>query len=262
MKQFCLLLFVVNALWAQDLRPWIETPLKFVVELDIAGEWFDAFDSDAKEISYTGRNFLVDGEVRFATSSSLEFSCGLCTSKTHQKTFSLDAFQESAKWIFLEDRLGDPVSASANLILTQAFSRAVRDPSLFYPGNFSVELLFSQGKEWDCDPCSGYRLFAIEGIAFSSGSPWLIAEGGVEYFIETGHLFGAKLSGQYGLGSRTLCPRHFDSYGSIQFRTVDLNCYYTLRTEDWIYYTFAIEYRAFARNAPSRMVHLEFSGQF
>lgn len=254
-----LLLLATGLLGAAEERPWIERPLQLFTGVKAAGEWFDHLDRDGKELSYHGRNLLIDANMRLATSSNLEFELELCTSRTHHHTYSIDACKQSVRYLLLEDALGDPFALSIGLTLTEAWNRAVFDPALLYRGNFAVELHTAQGVEREWTECTNYRLYAVEAIGFSSGSPWVRGVAGVELFTETGHLLGSKMEGICGFGNRALCPSRFDGYGSIAYRIVDFSLYYTFRTDSWQYYTLEGLYRVYARNAPSRLFHLEVS---
>jgi hypothetical protein len=247
--RFLSILLFCSALFATEESPWIDRTLVPVVGFEVYGETFNALNSHGKKISYHGRTLGANGSLYLAT-SDLSAEVEVFTARTHKRSYSLDAFKETGRYLIFEDALGDPFAWSVGASFTQVLARGFKDPSLLYQGLFLGEIHTAQGLEICCAPEWTSRLYALEAFGVCSDSPWLRGKFGVNLSSLCGHRLACSLEGLYGFGRHKLCPSHFDGYGEVAYRTLDLNLEYSLRTDDWNLYSFGLEYRLYARNAP------------
>lgn len=253
--RFISFLLLSSALFATEEAPWIDRTLVPVVGVEVYGETFNALNSNGKKISYHGRTVGVNGSIYLAT-SDLSAEVEVFTAQTHKRSYSLDAFKETVRYLIFEDALGDPFAWSVGASFTQVFARGFKDPSLLYQGLFLGEIHTAQGVEVCCTADWVSRVHLLEAFGVSGDSPWLRGNLGVELFSDSGHRFTCSLQGLYGFGDHKLCPAHFDGYGAVAYRLVDLNVEYSLRTDEWNRYSLGLDYRIFARNAPMQLIKL------
>lgn len=254
--RFLSLLLISATLSATDELPWIDRTLVPVVGFEVYGETFDALNSNGNKISYHGRTIGADGSFFIAPMSNLSGEVEVYTARTHKRSYSLDAFKETVRYLIYEDALGDPFAWSVGASFTQVLARGYRDPSLLYQGLFLGEIHTAQGIEVCCTPELTSRVFALEAFGFCGDSPWLRGRFGVDMSSLCGQRIACSLEGLYGFGGHRLCPSHFKGYGSVAYRTLDLNIDYSLRMDDWTTYSIGLDYRLFARNAPMRSLKL------
>lgn len=254
--RFLSILLISSVLSATDELPWIDRTLVPVVSLEVFGETFDALNSNGNKISYHGRTIGANGSLFIAPMSNLSGEIEVFTARTHKRSYSIDAFKETVRYLIYEDALGDPFAWSVGASFTQVLAQGYRDPSLIYQGLFLGEIHTAQGIEVCCTAEVTSRVFALEAIGFSGDSPWLRGRFGVDLTSLCGQSIACSLEGLYGLGGHRLCPSHFKGYGSVAYRTLDLNLEYALRTDDWNVYYLGLVYGLYARNAPMRSFSL------
>lgn len=186
-------------------------------------------------------NWDLDGDVEFAatTAQSMALRSG--------------AFQ--ARYLWLDDVMGDPVSLTTGLSARGVSSRSLKDISCPYHFHTNFEASTSIGKEWDhgFDWCVRLYGYGALGIA-NRGSPWARAFGMLEGNVQSTHRFGVFAEGYFGFGSRDRVHiNRFNGYADIRHRNIDAGVKYTYVFEIWGQLSFAYAHRFYAKSFPENV---------
>lgn len=171
---------------------------------------------------------------------------------THHRCFTLSDVALTGRYQLLDDVLGDPVSLTVGLNLSQVFKLALHDISNFYHGGIELEGHLAIGKEWSAEQFWISRGWAVLGFGVADhGSPWVRANVVCEkncWDLERVRLFAESL---FGLGHNTLTLKpHFRGYGPIRHQSIDLGLVYTHFFECGLSLDLGYSYRLYARNCP------------
>ncbi len=239
---------------ATDKMPWFPRYLEFQPRVSYLFQEYRRIDTKhGSKHRRSVDNFLalsVGGSYdRWAV--ELETSAGA----TRHRTFTLSDFAVTGRFLLLDDTIGDPVSISTGLTVTQVFTLARQDLSCFYHGGIEAEAHLSIGKETSCEQFWRSHIWGILGAGGADlGSPWLRADLAWEtnyWDLNRLRFFANTL---WGLGQNDLSLReHFRGYGPIRHQSIDLGILYTHLFETGVFADIGYIYRIYARNCPEHV---------
>ncbi|HUD01810.1 MAG TPA: hypothetical protein VMR37_05750 [Rhabdochlamydiaceae bacterium] len=186
-------------------------------------------------------NWDLDGDVEFAatTAQSMGFRSG--------------ALQ--ARYLWLDDVIGDAVSLTTGLSARGVSSRSLRDISCPYHAHANFEANTSIGKEWDQGFDWRLRLYGFGALGMANiGYPWARAFLMFEGNVRSTHRFGIFAEGYFGFGNQErVNTHHFDGYADIRHQNIDAGLKYTYVFEIWGQLSFAYTRRLYAHSFPENV---------
>ena len=198
--------------------------------------WLTPFFVFQPKAAFTVETFQESGEAakwgKFSLSNTFPDSYGIeiwaVEAWTPEQKGSIDHFGVEGAYQIWDQLQGDPCTLTARLVLQQAFLWSLRDPASFHHGKREKELLLSFGRESFIEQEWTTRWFGATKVGIAErGSPWLQGICGIAGQWQDKHQVSLKMHYLAGLGSRRLSFHHFNGYGEIAHRSMELSVGYT-----------------------------------
>lgn len=249
MKWFAILLIVPTILLGTDLKPWFPPDYEFQGSVNQCLQYYRTIKSPHKPF----RNHTLDSFTTFSIEISGYDSCGeleTTLAHSHRQSFGFDNIRFTARYLLLNDSIGDVVSATAGITVIQALKNSLRDPSSFHHGTIEAEFHLALGQEMPCGSIWGSRWWALVGIGSGDhGSPWIHGHFEWEKNWWNTYRLSLFLESLWGLGKRSF-SLPFRGYGSIRHQSIDLGGRYTHIFENGLQGSLEYVYRFYALNFP------------
>ncbi len=180
----------------------------------------------------------IDTELRFAATTAMPFN------------FRSGAIQ--ARYLWLDDIIGDPISLATGISTRLTNQASLRDVSCMSHSIADFEVHFSLGKEFDASESWRFRTWGFGAVGHANqGSPWVRAIVAVETNIDDEHKLAVYAEGMNGYGRHThVNTDHFNGYARIRQKSIDIGFRYGYRIGVWG--TLRAEYarRVLAKSCP------------
>lgn len=236
-----------------ELKPWLDRDLEVQARGSALFQFYQNVYTPHKTIHHQARDRFYHVSAAFAAfdySAEVEMT----VADTKFQHLDVDCLRLTLRRLFLDDILGDPLTLTAGLTITQAFRHSIFDISSFHHGHIEAEANISFGKE---TPCMEFWLtrwwgYAGLGIADNSGSPWLHTFFAWERNWWNMHQFRVFMESLIGFGGRNISShRHFHGYGKIKHRSLDVGARYTYFFDYGESLSLQYAYRPYAYNFPA-----------
>lgn len=247
-----LLLCTFSTLSGTDLKPWFPRYLEIQSSFTYWHQQYSSVSEGDRSKRWRSQDdfFTVGLEAAYDTLCG-ELEATLASTK--HRHFGADNIRATLRYQILDDILGDTVSLVAGATLSQVFSQALKDVSVFHHGGVEGELHLSVGRESTCQETWSSRWWCVGGVGLGDhGSPWLHGECAWEknwcdtQFVR---LYGIALG---GLGGDSLNVKKFDGYGPIAHRSLDFGAMYRYTFPCWGTLSFTYARRLYAKNCPEK----------
>ncbi len=230
MKRFSFLLFSLSfplGLFSLEKQPWFSDVYEFHLLSSYTYSEFNQVDKETKP-NTSSRDHLVDFGIETSPSAQWSIDGELSFVDTTRQAFSFQSSAVQARYLWLDDIVGDFLSLTTGVSMRLTSRRSLRDISCLYHGTGEFTLHTSFGKELDHGRFSRYRLWGFGLVGFStSGSPWFRGVGSVEGNHYDLHKWALFLEGGHGYGKKMVVdPNHFFGYGKIRYKFLDLGVRY------------------------------------
>ncbi len=251
---FLFLCILGNTLIAIEYDPWYGS----LYEVHVHGAFSaDIYDSIAvKDGSFhrsscdTFYELGVSGVPEENYAVELDFIGG----KAKGKTIGWNAILLTGRKKWFNDILGDPVSFSTGITVSQVFKPGLRNLSAYYHGGIQGEVHLSFGKEKSISEFWVSRFFCMLGCGVADiGYPWLRSQTVWSHNWWNNHQFQLFLNGLWGFGPKSLHPGHFRGYGNIHHQSIDLGLSYRYLFDIGLNVELSYSYRCFAKNCPQNV---------
>lgn len=269
-KCLCAFCFFPFFLFATELKPWLDTCFQiqakgsallqnyqqiYTPRKTIRHHAFDQFYTLSAEVAIPDC-FLSDN-MNNAMSAEIE----LTVANTRRQHPNLDNIRLTGRYQFLNDIIGDPVSLTAGLTITQAFKNALFDVSSFHHGLIEAEATLSVGKEIPCEQFWATRCWGFLGCGIGDwGTFWLRGYAACEKNWCDVQQLRIFIESMYGFGQQNIHkPTHFRGYGKIKHRSVDLGFRYSYFFDYGSSLRIEYAFRPYAYNFPTFANLLEIS---
>jgi hypothetical protein len=254
-KFFKLFLITPLSLFALDQVPWFCTLWEFTLTPKYTYSRYPRVQNGVPPQQHPSNDHLlafdlavspspdwqVDGEIEFADTpiQSMGFRSG--------------AFQAKYRW--LDDLIGDPVSLTTGAVIRGVSSHSLRDVSCPYHSHFNMEVNAVVGREWDHGFDWRVRIFSGGALGMGNrGYPWASGFGVVEGQIRSKHRLGFSIGASFGMGPhRKVDVDHFNGYAFIHHQNVDVGVRYTYVIPIWGHLSLSYARRVFARSFPEKV---------
>jgi hypothetical protein len=248
-----------GSLAALQNSPWLGNWLEF------EGSLFQSHTQARRVQTHDGtKHFFTHSEL---TTASIEFmplvelstELELDLAKTQSRSYGFEAIKAGARYLWLNDLTGDPVSLTTGLSTALSTPSRVKDLSSQQHGVFEVQLNVALGREFAYS-ADGYYHAWLQGLAglASSGAPWVGAELHFEKALFNRHYLDLFFIAERSLSSHRLNTlRNFHSYSRIGYEYEDLGLSYTFRQEAFGSFYVECTKRLHARYCPKGAISFQ-----
>lgn len=244
-------LFNAMAAFATQYEPWVGNFLEFESRNSLLYQHYSSLNSNGRSIHSSADDLFLNASLSNSLPNiSLELE--LIAANTRYQRGDIDSFNLTARYVWLDDVIGDFVSLATGVHLVQAFHHSVKDISSFHHGKAEGEIFISVGKETAQETWWSSRWWAMGAIGSADvGSAWLRGNFVYEKRFAQEHILRGFCNLLWGMGTKRLNPFHFKGYGSVGHESVDLGLRYIYEIPFVGNLSLEYSYRVFARNFPA-----------
>lgn len=237
---------------ATELMPWFDTNLQIEARTSYTFQTYPSLAGNRHCRHYSSDDSFLTASLYLSALEMLNLELELTAAETHKHDFGFDNFRLTARYLWLDDIIGDPVSLITGLTVTQAVHRSLHDPSSFHHGKIEAELHASLGRELTCHDTWILRWWGALGIGQADvGWPWIRGNFTTEVRVADGQWARGFIHTLWGLGHKSIhSPHSFHGYGPIRHQSIDLGAGYDYRFDIWGTLSLEYAFRVYARNFP------------
>ena len=248
-------LLAATTLSAVQMKPWLGAV--YEPQIRVAASYFQSpsLNGGNQNFNFKERASLQEVGGALTITPNLALEVALSTAYTDYRYFFFNCGEAAARYLWLDDVQGDPVSLVTGLALAFPSHDALHDPAIFHHSYCDTELYLSCGKELSRGAYWTWRFWALAGLGVGvRGYPWCHEVVAIEKGFCDRHEFSLKGEALQGLGHRDIegIPP-FAGYALLAHRSIDLSFAYTYRPSYGPRYTLELFGRAFAENGPARI---------
>ena len=254
-KRLFLLPFLASSLWGLEIKPWFHNTWEFIFTSSYSYGRFNSVQNGRPQLKKPFNENLVSFDLEFSPSPNWDFDTDIEFAATTAESLGVRSGAIQARYLWLDDVLGDPVSLTTGLSIRGVSGRSLRDISCPYHFHLNFEAHAAVGKEWDQRFDWQMRVYGLGAIGMAnSGYPWTRAFGMVEGNIQCKHRLGLFTEGYFGFGHhKQVRTKRFNGYADIRHRSIDAGIQYTYVFEIWGQLSLAYAHRFYARSFPEKV---------
>lgn len=255
MRRLLLLFFLPVFSMALDKQPWFGDVYEFHFLGSYSYSQFNSFQNAVPPLNqlfqanviYLGLDFSpspvwsIDGDFQLADTTGMSFNF---------RTMALQA-----RYLWLDDVVGDPISFTTGGSLRFTSSPALKDISCPSHGTLDFEGNFALGKEFEASNSWLFRIWGYGALGHANrGSPWVRGIVALETNIDDRHKWALYAEGINGYGRRVHVDiDHFFGYAKVREKAIDLGIRYGRRLDVWGTIRFEYIRRVLAKSAPQNV---------
>lgn len=251
---FCILfsLFFSN-LFATDLNPWYGRDLEIETNAIFRYQRYYVIKTPSRNLRYHSNDqfYTVNAGL-----SAFDFRAELeaTLANTRKQNPAFDNARLTVRYKVWNDILGDFLTLTPGITLTQACKHSVHDLSSFHHGKLEAEFHLAFGREFSCAEFWYRRFWGVVGIGTADvGSPWLRGDFNWEENWCDQQQLRLFILTLWGLGGNNIHCRHsFKGYGPIHHQSIDLGVGYSYLFEFGAKVSLDVTHRVYAYNFPSQ----------
>ncbi len=234
------------------MQPWFGDIYEFHFLGNYSYSRFNKVQNGKPQLTSPFQANVVYLGLDFSPSPEWSLDADLQFADTTKQSFNFRTAAVQARYLWLDDIVGDRVSLSTGGSIRLTNTRSLKDVSCPSYGNVDFELNFSIGKEYDATDCWRFRIWGYGAVGHANrGSPWVKAIASVETNYDDAHKFAFYAYGTNAYGRRThVLIDNFHGYARIREKSIDLCFRYGYRIG--VYGTLRAEYqrRVLAKSYP------------
>lgn len=261
MKKWLFALFPLLAPSALEVQPWFGDCLEFHFLGSYNYSFFDKVQNGTPQLTSTFQSNVITAGLDFSPTPEWSVDGDIQAADTTQENFNFRSLAVQARYLWLDDIIGDKISLTTGGNVRFTNSASLHDVSCPYHSNCDFELNFSLGKEFDVSDAFAWRMWGFGTVGHGiKGSPWVRAILAVETNYNDKHklAFFAEGSNGYG-GHRRVFIDDFDGYAKIRQKSIDLSVRYGYRIGVWGTLRFEYGRRVLAKSCPQNVNSFMFS---
>lgn len=255
MRKFFAFLVAPFLAFGLEEQPWFGDLLEFHFLGFYDYSWFHSIQNSIPPYNQFFQSNLLYLGLDFSPSPVWSIDTDIQMAATSAEPFYFQSGALQARYLWLDDIIGDPISFTTGLSGRFVTTTALHDVSSMRHSHADFELNFSLGKEFDATYTWRFRAWVFGAVGHANrGSPWLRGTAALEANIDDQHKFAVYATGMNGYGRHThIDPYHFDGYAKIREKNIDLAFRYGYRMGVWG--TLRLEYqrRLLAKSCPQRV---------
>lgn len=236
---------------ASEFGPWLGTDLVFENRLTVLHQAYRTVNAGKYDFHESANdNFWTIGTSMSLFDYSAKIEATLADTNKQRPAF--DNARLTLQYRILNDIIGDPVTLTPGITITQACKHSLHDISSFHHGQIESELHVAVGKEISYEQFWLVHSWAVAGVGIGDhGSPWIRADVNFErnfWDIARIRLFIHSL---WGCGGDNLSEhKHFHGYGPISHKSVDVGIRAWYQLDFGLILSAEFAHRIYARNFP------------
>jgi len=252
-KFFSFLLFLAPfAGFALEVQPWFGEVYEFHFFSSYAYRYFDRVQNGIPQLTSMFHSNVLSLGLDFSPSPEWSIDADLQFADTTEESPNFRSTALQARCLWKDDIVGDPITLATGMNVRFTNTASLRDVSCPYHSHLDFEVNVSLGRELEASDTLRFRAWGFGAIGQGiRGSPWVRAIVAFEGNYDDLHKFAIYAEGMNGYGRHThVYIDHFDGYGKIRQKSVDLGVRYGIRIGVWG--TLRAEYtrRVLAKSCP------------
>lgn len=260
MRKWLLLLLPILGT-SLEVQPWFGDCLEFHFLGSYTYSFFDRVQNGVPQLTNTFQSNVASIGLDFSPTPEWSIDTELQFADTSKQNFNFRGFAAQARYLWLDDIIGDRVSLATGANARFTNTDSLRDVSCPYHANFDFELNLALGKEFDVSESWAWRLWGYAALGHGiKGSPWVRGVLSIETNYDDQHKFAFFAEGINGYGRRTtVFINDFDGYAKIRQKSIDVGIRYGYRIG--VYGTLRFSYlrRVLAKSCPEQVNSFVFS---
>ena len=250
-----------SSLHALEMKPWLGDFLEFQFETAYTYSNYSKVNNACQQLCSTSNDQFLDFGLVLPAWPTISVDMGLQFADTPRQPFGYRTYAIQARYEFLDDIQGDPVSLVASFNYRNVADISLHDVSCPYHGKNNFEVNLSIGKEWDKGPWWIYRVFGFFALGIANqGSPWTTGVVSFQGNIPDHQRWRVYANSYIGYGTQKMVNINcFDGYGHIQHRSIDLGAGYSYIFGVWGMLSLDYERRVYAHSFPENVNYLTLS---
>lgn len=239
-------------LFSLEKQPWFGDCLEFHFLGEYAFSRFHKVQNGYPQLKSAFESNLIYLGLDFSPTPEWSVDTDFQIADTTQESINFRSFALQARYLWLDDIVGDAVSLATGGSVRFTNSASLKDISCPYHGITDIELNFSFGKEFVASDFWAWRLWAYGAIGHANlGSPWVRGVLSVESNYEDQHKIAIFAEGMNGYGRHTkVYIDNFYGYAKIRQKSIDVGIRYGYRVGVWGTLRFEYIRRVLAKSCP------------
>ncbi len=244
-----------------EVQPWFGDCLEFHFLGSYNYSFFNKVQKGTPQLTRTFQSNVGYLGLDFSPTPEWSIDGDIQVADTTKEDFNFRAIALQARYLWLDDIIGDRVSLATGASARFTNSASLRDVSCPYHANFDFEVNFSLGKEFDVSDSWAWRAWGFGCVGHANkGSPWVRGIVALETNYEDQHKLAFLAEGSNGYGRHsTVLIDHFNGYAKIRQKSIDLGIRYGYRVGVWGTLRFSYLRRVLAKSCPEQVNSFIFS---
>ncbi len=254
MRKLALLLLPLS-LFALEIEPWFSNVWEFNFTPSYTYSRYRDVQDGHPQLSSASNDQLIAFNLSVPPSPEWEIAADMEFAQTPRQSMGFRSTALQARYLWLNDVVGDPVSLTTGVSFRAVGSHSLKDVSCPYHFYANYELNASIGREWDRGFDWFFRVYGFGAVGIANrGYPWTRALMMLEGSWHEAHRLGLFGEGYFGFGSRSrVMTDHFHGYAFIHHRSLDVGLQYTYVFEIWGRISLGYTRRLYARSFPENV---------
>lgn len=253
-----LLLFLLSfsgSLFGLAREPWFCTIWEFALTPTYTYSRYPNVQHGIPHFENPSNDQLLSFDLDVSPSPSWQIAAEVEFADTPRQAMGLRSIAFQARYLWLDDILGDPVSLTTGAVIRGVSQHSLKDVSCPYHSDINFEINTAIGREWDHGFEWKVRVFGGLSLGMANrGLPWMTGFAMLEGQIHEANRVGLFLDATTGFGGQEdVFANHFDGYASIGHRNLDIGIKYTYVFDIWGHLSFACTRRIYARSFPEQV---------
>jgi len=247
-KRWFLLILLCQEVQGTDLTPWLTSTYELHADSGFLVQRYTRIGT----INDNNTAGLYFASLRGVAKENFELEAELFFTHTKHRSPGFSYAAETIRYQFLDDVLGDSVSAAVGVTFSQVTTQSLNDVTFIHHGKFEGVFFLTVGKElstlWTrwCQ-----RAFGVAGMGIASrGWPWVQGSAYYEWAAPEGHIAGVGATAACGFGKHNVHLHHFRGYGEVKYRELNLQGYYSYAFDRGNSLKGLVNVRLWAKNCP------------
>jgi hypothetical protein len=251
----CALLCLTCPSFALETMPWLGNQYEFDFSSAFTYSRYHKVEGASVQLKNPSNDYDLLLDLGFTPYSLFDVRTEIEFAKTPRQSSNWRSVALQARYQWLDDISGDPLSLTTGFNVRAVPHHSLRDVSCPYASYANYELTVSAGKEWSKEAMWTMRTYGYASLGIANhGFPWIQELFVWQFNWQDTHELSLFTVGNFGFGNKHhVNVRHFNGWGKFQHQSIDLGIGYGYQFS--FYGTLAVSYayRLFAHNFPERV---------
>lgn len=241
--------------FALETKPWLGNVYGFDFESAFTYSRYRKVEGASKQLKGASNDYDIFLDLGFTPAAAVDVRAEIEFAETPRQPFNWRSAAMQARYQWLDDISGDPVSLTTGFNFRGVPKHSLRDVSCPYASSANFELTVSIGKEWSVGPEWVMRTYGYATVGMANrGFPWTQELLMWQFNWQDVHALFLFAEGDFGFGDKQhVNVKHFHGWANIQHSSIDIGAAYRYRINIWGTITFSYAHRVFAHNFPEQV---------